>query len=289
MNLWRSILAVLTTTVAGVSVLANDLPGEASREPRITAQGFSVDTTLVSQAHRFDSVRVRIEAPSRIGKLLIATDTHEIDLARTQDRSLFAIFGLSQRPLSAYDVTLDLAPFMNDHFTTPATYRIEITVTDRDGGQATTALTATVISGKYTTVNPTDPGTLPRQLRETAITLTRWGSANVEPAGESPLTWITREAINVTIRLRPARPDSEIRELSTESWHQILTPLDLEQRISSLPAVPYIDVPTASNGAADTILAVSDDSGDALIRVISSATSLSALGTTVTLTAHIRD
>ena len=201
---------------------------------------------------------------------------------------MFAIFGLNQRPLNAYDVTLDLAPFMNDRFTAPATYKIEITVTDRDGGVATAALTATVVSDKHTLVDATDPGKTPRQLQETAITLTRWGSANVEPAAESPLTWITREAINVTIRLRPASPDSEIRELSAESWHQILTPLDLEQRISSLPAVPYIDVPTARNGAADTVLAVSGDSGDALIRVMGSATTLSKLGTTVTLTARIR-
>jgi hypothetical protein len=289
MSCWRSVLAVIVTSLAGVSALANGLPDEASREPRITAQGFSVDTALVSETRRFDSVRVRVEAPSRITKLLIATDANEIDLARTQDRSLFAIFGLHQRPLNAYDVTLDLAAFMNDRFTTPATYRIEITVTDRDGGVATATLTATVVSDKQTTVDATGYGTMPRQLRETAITLTRSGSADVEPARESPLTWITREAVNVTIRLRPASPDSQIRELSAKIWDQILTPFDLEQIIPSSPAVPYIDVPAASNGAADTVLAVSGDSGDALIRVISSATSLSKLGTTVTLTAHIRD
>ena len=288
MSWWRSVLPVLITAVVGVSVLANDRPGKASREPRITTQGFSIDTTLISEARSFGSVRVRVEAPSRIETLQISTDSHEIDLARTQDRSLFAIFGLNQRPLNAYDVTLDLAPFMNDRFTAPATYKIEITVTDRDGGVATAALTATVVSDKHTLVDATDPGKTPRQLQETAITLTRWGSANVEPAAESPLTWITREAINVTIRLRPASPDSEIRELSAESWDEILTPLDLGQRISSLPAVPYIDVPTARNGAADTVLAVSGDSGDALIRVMGSATTLSKLGTTVTLTARIR-
>jgi len=289
MSWWRSVVPVLVAALAGGSALADDLPGAASSEPRITAQGFSVDTALVSETRRFGSVRVRVEAPSRIEKLLIATDAHEIDLASTQDRSLFALFGLDQRPLNAYDITLDLAPFMNDHFTTPATYRIEITVTDRDGGVATAALTATVVSDKHTTADAADPGTMPQRLRESAITLTRRGSANVAPAGESPLTWITREAIYVTIRLRPASPDSEIRELSAESWDQTLTPHDLEQRISSLPAAPYIDVPAARNGAADTVLAVSGDSGDALIRVISSATSLSKLGTTVTLTARIRN
>ena len=121
------------------------------------------------------------------------------------------------------------------------------------------------------------------------MTLTRVATADVAPAEESPLTWITREPIDVTIRLRPVDADAEIRQLDLETWNRTWTRDDIARRISASRPVPYVDVPAARNAAADTILAISDDSGDALLRITTSATHLSQLGTTVTLAVLMRD
>lgn len=286
---WRPALIILIIAIAAGGLPADGVAGEASGEPRITTQGFSIDTALTAEARRFDAIRVRVEAPSRIAKLVISTDEHEIDLANTQDRSVFALVGLDQRPLNAYDVTLDVAPFMNKHFTTPATYRLAVIVEDRGGAMATAALTATVVSEERSAVDATDTETVPQQLRESEMTLTRVATADVAPAEESPLTWITREPIDVTIRLRPVDADAEIRQLDLETWNRTWTRDDIARRISASRPVPYVDVPAARNAAADTILAISDDSGDALLRITTSATHLSQLGTTVTLAVLMRD
>lgn len=289
MRCWRPDLAIVIITIAAGSIPADALPAPKPGEPRITTQGFSVDTALVGKAGSFSSIRVRIEAPSRIAKLIISTDELEIDLAHTQDRSMFALFGLDQRPLHAYDVTLDVAPFVNDYFTAPTTYRLAIDVVDRGGAMAATALTATVIEDERSTLDAEDSETSPQKLRESAMTLTRQAASNVAPAETSPLTWITREPVNVTILLRPTDPDAEIRQLPLETWAHTLTPDDLERKIAALRPVPYVDVPAARNGAADTVLAISGGAADAVIRITASTTRLSQLGTTVTLDILVRD
>ena len=289
MRRWFPVLTILIFFVPAGGVPAAGVPGAVSAEPRITAQGFAADTVLIAEASRFDSIRVRVEAGSRIAQLLISTGEHEIDLANTQDRSMFALFGLDQRPLHAYDVTLDVAPFVNDHFTAPATYWLAINVIDRAGAMATATLTVTVVSDEQPAVGAADYGAKPRQLQESAMTLTRRAAASVVPVEKSPLTWLTREPVDVMIRLRPANPGAEIRQLNPESWDQTLTRDSLEQRISALRPVPYVDVPAARNGAADTVLVISDDGGDAMIRITTSTTSLSQLGTTVTLAALVRE
>lgn len=289
MRCWRRPTTILIIAIAAAGVQADELPGRALDIPHITAQGFSIDTALVGEARSFDSVRVRVEAPSRIAKLVISTGERDIDLANTKDRSMFAMFDLGQRPLHAYDVTLDIAPFINSHFTAPATYRLTVTVTDRAGAIATAALTATVVSDKQSQIGTADTGPIPQQLQESAMTLTRQATLSVEPVERSPLVWITREAVNVTIRLRPADPDAKIHQLDLQSWDQTLTSDSLEKQISASRPVPYVDIPTARNAAADTVLAISGESGNALIHITASATSLSQLGTTVTLAALIRD
>jgi hypothetical protein len=286
---WRPALIILIIAIAAGGLPADAVAGDAPGEPRITTQGFSIDTPLTAEAHRFESIRVRVEAPSRIAKLVISTDEHEIDLANTHDRSVFALVGLDQRPLNAYDVTLDVAPFMNKHFTAPATYRLAVIVEDRGGAKATAALTATVVSEERSAVGATDSKTVQQQLRESEMTLTRVATADVAPAEKSPLTWITREPVNVTIRLQPVGADAEIRQLDLETWNHTLTRDGLRRRISTSRPMPYVDVPTARNAAADKILAISGDSGDALLRITTSATRLSQLGTTVTLAVLIRD
>ncbi len=260
-----------------------------SADPRVTAQGFSIDAPLRAEAGQFSSVRVRVEAPSRIAKLLITDGDVEIDLANTPDRSLFALFGLDQRPMNAFDITLDFAPYINSRLTDTATYRIGITVVDHDGRVAHDAMTATVIDDDAAVAETGDVAPRPQPLEESTLKLQRQGAGDVEPTSSSPLAWVTHEAINVTIRIRPADPRAALRELPSSSWDSILTHDSLDRQLAGISSQPYLDVQTARNGAAGTVVALSRGGGNALIRLTGSATSVSALGTTVLLTATVRD
>ena len=271
-----------------IAVSAHVFAAESPGSPRITAQGFAIDAALQSEAGHFDSVRVRIEAPSRIAKLLISDGDVEIDLATTTDRSMFALFGLEQRPMNAFDVTLEFSPYLNRHFMNAATYRLDITVVDRHGGIAQAALTATVVGADEDEIGVKQDEQTSSGLQESMLNLKRQGTGPVEPAAVSPFTWVTLEAVHVTIRLHAADASSELRRLDAASWDSVLTRASLDKRLSDTPTVPYIDMRTARNGAAGTVLAVSSGDGDALIHVTGSSTSVSPLGTTVTLTASIR-
>jgi len=236
-----------------------------------------------------NSVRVRVEAPSRIAKLLVTDGDAEIDLATTPDRSLFALFGLHQRPMNAFDITLDFAPYINDRLTDTATYRIGITVVDHDGRVAHDAMTATVIDDDAAAAEAGDPAPRPQPLEESILKLQRQGAGDVEPASSSPPSWVTHEAVNVTIRIRPADPRAGLRKLPSASWDSILTHDSLDRQLAGISSQPYVDVQAARNGAAGTVVALSRGDDDALIRLTGSATSVSALGTTVILTATVRD
>lgn len=262
---------------------------DSSTDPRITAQGFSIDAPLRAEASQFSSVRVRVEAPLRIAKLLITDGDVEIDLATTPDRSLFAMFGLDQRPMNAFDITLDFAPYINDRLTDTATYRIGITVVDHDGRVAHDAMTATVIDDDAAAAEAGDAAPRPQPLEESILKLQRQGAGDVEPASSSPLSWVTHEAINVTIRIRPADPRTALRELPASNWDSILTHDSLERQLAGISSQPYVDVQAARNGAAGTVVALSRGDGNAMIRLTGSATSVSTLGTTVILTATVRD
>lgn len=278
------LFTALAMTVCGAALAASYV-----EEPRITAQGFSIDTPLRAEAGRFSSVRVRIEAPSRIAKLLLSEGDVETDLANTPDRTLFALFGLDKRPMNAFDITLEFAPYMNTRLTAAATYRIGITVVDRAGNVAQGALTVTVIGDDAAPLEDRKVVPQSQRLQESLLTLKRQGAGPVEPAGASPLTWVTREAVNVTLRLRAGDAREELRQLDTSSWETLFTREGLAKRLSGTPPVPYVDVPAARNGAAGTVIALSDGDGDTLIHIRSSSTSVSAPGTTVTLTASVRN
>lgn len=278
-------LVALISVTAGGSACADLF----TADPRITAQGFSPDTALQGEAGHFRSVRVRIEAPSRIAKLLVSDDGVETDLANTSDRSLFALFGLQKRPMNAVDVTLDFVPYINSRLTQPATYRIDITVVDRKGGTAHSTLTVIVIGTGREAINDGSQTQLPKRLQESMLTLRREGSGAVEPVAATPFTWVTREAVDVTIRLRAADAGAELRQVHASGWGSVSTRESLARLLADTPAVPYVDIPAARNGAAGTVIAISAGGDDSLVYLSGSSTSFSSLGTTVTLTASIRN
>ena len=58
--------------------------------------------------------------------------------------------------------------------------------------------------------------------------------------------------------------------------------------LADAPSLDYVDIPTARDQAAGTLIAVSGDGNDILIRLTGSNTAVSSAGTTVTLTASVR-
>jgi hypothetical protein len=279
----RGLLFVL---IAGSCCSA--LAAAPSGDPSITAQGFAMDTTHSAAAGQFEQVRVRIEAPERIEKLLISQDAFEADLATTPDRSLFALFGLDKRPLSAFDVTLDFAPFMNHRLAEPGSYRIDIVVIDRKGGRSRASLSVAVIGDKADEDAPPREAERSPPFEQSEAVFRRQGSGHVESDGFSGLDWFTIEPINVTIRLRAIESGATLHRLSASNWGAAITRDHLATIIADTPSLDYVDIPTARGQAAGTLIALGGNGDDVLIRVTGSITSVSSVGTTVMLTASVR-
>ena len=279
----RGLLWVLAAGICG-GTLAAASPGD----PSITAQGFAMEARHSGAAGQFEQVRVRIEAPERIAKLLISQDGFEADLATTPDRSLFALFGLDKRPMSAFDITLDFAPYINDRFAEPGAYRIEIVVIDRKGGRAQASLSVEVIGEEIDeAVPPADADTSSR-LEESEAVFRRQGPGNVESDGIPGLDWVTIEPIDVTIRVRAAEPNASLRQLEGSSWSAATTRDQLATILANVAPLEYVEIPTARGQAAGTVIALNGDGDNVLIRLTGSTTSVSSAGTTVTLTASVR-
>ena len=281
----RGLLSVLVIGICG-SALATS-PGN----PSITAQGFAMETTRSALPGQFEPVRVRIEAPERIAKLLISQGTFDIDLATTPDRSSFALFGLDQRPLNAFDITLDFSPYLNQRFVEPGNYRIDIIVIDRDGGHSQAHLSVTVIGAEAEEAGDGAPSAhleISPALRETEAVLRRRGRGAVDSEAIQGLDWVTIEPIDVTIRLRASAANATLFAPGASSWSTAANQDQLASILEDAVSVEFIDIPTARDQAADTVIALSGDGNDVLIRVTGSATAVSSDGTTVTLTASVR-
>ena len=276
---------LLPFLVIGISGIA---PGAPAGEPGITAQGFAMETPRSATAGQFEPVRVRIEAPERIAKLLVSQGTFEVDLAMTPDRSSFALFGLDQRPLNAFDITLDFSPYLNESLTEPGSYRIDITVIDRDGGRSQANLSVTVVGEEVSEVaQPADLEISPA-LQETEAVLRRQGPGDVDSEGIEGLAWVTIEPIDVTIRLRATEANATLFVPFATSWSAAANQDQLAMILADARSVDFVDIPTARDQAAGTVIALSSEGSDVLIRLTGSTTAVSSAGTTVTLTASVR-
>jgi hypothetical protein len=279
---FRGLLSVLVIGICGSALAA------PSGSPSITAQGFAMETTHSAAAGEFEPVRVRIEAPKRIAKLLVSQGTFEIDLATTPDRSSFALFGLDQRPLNAFDITLDLSPFLNERFAESGSYRINIIVIDRDGGRTQANLSITVVGEDVDEVGQPANLTMSPALQETEAMLRREGPGEVDSAGIEGLTWVTIEPIDVTIRLRATDANATLFAPGASSWDAAADQDQLARILADARSVDFVDIPTARDKAAGTVIALAGDGNDVLIRLTGSTTAVSSAGTTVTLTASVR-
>ena len=278
----RGLLSVLVIVVCGSAIAAT---------PGITAQGFAMETTHSAAAGQFEPVRVRVEVPGRIAKLLISQGTFEVDLATTPDRSLFALFGLDQRPLNAFDITLDVAPYLNERLVEPGNYRVDIIVIDRDGERSQESLSVRVVGEEVDApgeATQTANSQTSRALRETEVVLLREGPGEVDSEGLRGLSWITIEPIDVTIRLRASQANVTLVAPGASSWGAAAHQDQLTRILADARSVDFVDIATARGQAAGTIIALRGDGNDVLIRLTGSTTAVSSTGTIVTLTASVR-
>jgi hypothetical protein len=278
----RGLLSVLVIGICG-SALAAPQVG-----PDITSQGFAMETTRSAAAGEFEPVRVRVEAPERVAKLLISQGTFEVDLATTPDRSSFALFGLDERPLNAFDITLDFSPYLNERLAEPGDYRIEITVFDRDGRRSQANLTVTVVGEEVDEVARPANLEMSPALQETEAVLRRQGPGEVDSEGIQGLAWVTIEPVDVTIRLRATEANATLFAPGASSWNVAANQDQLARILADARSVDFVDIATARDQAAGTVIALSGDGNDVLIRLTGSTTAVSSAGTTVTLTASVR-
>jgi hypothetical protein len=231
---------------------------------------------------------VRVEAPERVAKLLISQGTFEVDLATTPDRSSFALFGLDERPLNAFDITLDFSPYLNERLAEPGDYRIEITVFDRDGRRSQANLTVTVVGEEVDEVARPANLEMSPALQETEAVLRRQGPGEVDSEGIQGLAWVTIEPVDVTIRLRATEANATLFAPGASSWNVAANQDQLARILADARSVDFVDIATARDQAAGTVIALSGDGNDVLIRLTGSTTAVSSAGTTVTLTASVR-
>ncbi len=270
-------LLCLTLTTAAI----------AADSPRLTAQGFAITSTQRGEPGNFPPVRLRAEAPARIASLVIRQGDFEADLATTADRSLFPLFGLESRPLQAYDVTLDFSGYINTRLTADGSYLFLVTLTDREERRSTATLEIAV-GGSEISPEPAAGEPLGRELVASDAVLRRIGTGPVQAAGISGLTWVTVEPIDVTIRVRPAQAGLSLRELPAGIWPELTDTLALAGAVAATEPVEFVDLPTASRGAAGRILVLSDAAGHSAFRITGSATAVSEKGTTVELVGRVR-
>lgn len=284
----RRLLSVLVIGICGSALAA------PHGDPSITAQGFAMETTRSAAAGQFEPVRVRIEAPERIAKLVISQGTFEVDLATTPDRSSFALFGLDERPLNAFDITLDFSPYLNERFAEPGSYQIVIIVVDRHGGRSQASLSVTIVGedvGEVEQVGEAAQSANPEMspaLQESAAVLRRHGPGDVDSEGIQGLAWVTIEPIDVTIRLRATEANATLFAPGDSSWGAAANQDQLARILADARPVDFVDIPTARDQAAGTVIALSGDGNDVLIRLTGSTTAVSPAGTTVTLSANVR-
>ena len=248
----------------------------------ITAQGFDMAAPQEATLGAFDRLRVRIEAAEGIETLSVKERSYEVDLATTLDGTNYRLFGLDKRVKAQRDVTLNFQPYLDAKIEGAGRYEFLIEVRDLNGGTATGTLAVNVSAPK-----PAQAETKVTPLRSGAFTLQRAGPGPVEGSDDLALSWKTIDAIDVTIRMAPdAEGTAILGELSAADYEASKDLGDLKPLFQSLRedgGPRPMDLATANNAAAGRVLAVETADGFYIMKLGSSTTTVSAVGTTVTL------
>lgn len=250
-----------------------------SSTPRITAQGFDISVAQEGVLGAFGQLRVRFEAPARIEELYVKERSYDVDLARTPEMGHFPLFGLKTQVRQLTDVTLDFQAYLNEKLESAGDYTIELRVTDREGNSASTNLQVQVSS-------PTAPDrqSAIEPIATDSFSFVRTGSSAITGVDDFGITWRTVESNEVVIELTSQGIGANrIIEISPSDYEEIRTREELDMKISGGRETPALHFSTAEDNAAGTVFGVINKNGAYLFKITRSYTSMSRIGTTVTL------
>ncbi len=277
----RPSLFALTALLAAALGLS---PAPAEEPPglEITAQGFDMAAPQEAILGAFERMRVRIEAAEGIETLSVKERSYEVDLATTLDGTNYRLFGLDKRVKAHKDVTLNFQPYLDAKVDGPGRYEFLINVQDMNEGTAAGTLVVVVSAPE-----PPQAETKVTPLRSGSFTLQRAGPGPVEGSDDLALSWKTIDAVDVTIRMGPGAEGTAILgELSAAEYEASKDLGDLKPLFQSLREngrPPGLELATANNAAAGRVLAVETADKFYIMKLDSSTTTVSAVGTTVIL------
>lgn len=257
------------------------VPATAADMPEITSQGFAISETRIGLLGRFERLRVRIEAPNRIENLIIKERSYEVDLATTPDRSHFDLFGLEKRARQRQDVTLNFADYINRKLDAVGRYEFGISVTDQDGQSASATLLVEV-RAEQPAVQAPSPTALP--IEQALFEFQRVGVQSVSGAEDFALGWKTVDEIKVVIAISKLDDTgTKFLALAEGDFADIKTKGQLIEAAKNAQRLDRLELPAANNQAAGSIFAIEQHDKLFIFKITESSTSLSELGTTVTL------
>ena len=269
--------------ICGILLLACTEKAAPPKPPVITAQGFDISEKQRGILNNFGDLKLRIEAPGRIKRLYIKERSYEVDLAKTPEAAHFPLFGLPHRTENQTDITLNFKPYINEKLTTEGNYEIRIEVTDKKGGFTTAMLKVEVLPDTKQAAVQLKP------VKTVDFQMQRIGSDRVTGANTFGINWITTDEIHVGIEImKDANRAGQLHHLSREDYTAIKTKADLARLVANLQQLKVINLSTANNAAAGYSFAVNDGEQRYALLILSSATSLSKAGTTITLTGEYK-
>jgi len=275
MNRFTQYFLITVCSVLLVSC-AEKAPGP--KAPVVTAQGFDIGEVQRGIVGKFDDIKLRIEAAGRIERLYIKERSYEVDLAKSPEPAHFPLFGLPHRTETQVDITLNFKNYINEKLRTTGPYEFLIEVTDKKGGVGTAALKVELHPDSKEAaaqLTPVESGTLQLQ---------RIGPGGISGSNPFEIEWITTDAIHVTIEIKKAANRAgKLHQLSREDYTAIKTKGDFSKLVTARKPLDSIRIDTANDAATGFAFAVSDAERQYALHITSSATSLSEVGTTVTL------
>ena len=306
----RSPLLVLALAVVA---LVTGCDGRAQRPPpSIVAQGFDLTNAQESTLGAFSTVRLRFEAPAGIEHLVVRERSFEVDLAKSPEASHFALFGLERRVWSKRDVTLDFSGYLNSKLDRPGDYALAVELVDREA-RSVGATLRIVVAAEPNEAPPDEPtareapdeepgtasetpGAPPAPPSDSArlgderpFRLQRVGAGSVAGGEPFGITWKTVEAVEVVIRVTPrADEPARLARLDSADYDTLETRVDLGRALERVELAETLEIPTANGAASGAVLAVVRPDEQLVLRTDHSTTSLSELGTTVTLSGRYR-
>lgn len=251
---------------------------DETRPPEITAQGFDITEVQQGPLGDFGRIRVRFEVPDRIEDLYIKERSYDVDLAKTPETAHFPLFGLERQVRQMTDVTLNFQNYINEKLDAEGEYVFELRVTDRSGRSASAKLRVRVVAAPRVEREPGDAAVETAPFR-----FTRIGASAVSGADDFGITWKTIESTRVVIELTKQKPGAEkLVELTPSDYDEVRSKRQLARKTSG-GDTPALHLSSANGKAAGSVFAVVNRQVPYLLKVTSSSTSLSEVGTTVTL------